>query len=210
MKVDVPFYSNTQDNTHCYQAALKMVLKYFKPNEEYSWEQLDQITAKVKDLWTWPTASMIWLNEKGFELIDIEIFDWDKFSKQGESYLIDFYGEEVAKEQIKHGDIEQEKKLARNLVERIKIQNRLPSIDDIKELLSKGYLIIALINSSKINQKDGYTGHFVVIKSFDENNLVINDPGLPPLENREVSYELFIQSWAYPYENAKNLLAIKL
>ena len=51
----VPFYTNTSDDTHCYQAGLKMILKYFIPDKDFSWEELDKFTAKVEDLWTWPT-----------------------------------------------------------------------------------------------------------------------------------------------------------
>jgi len=52
MKTEVPFYPNTEDNTHCLQACLKMVLKYFIQEKEYSYEDLDRVTAKVPGLWT--------------------------------------------------------------------------------------------------------------------------------------------------------------
>lgn len=86
---DVPFYSNTEDETHCFQAALRILLGFFFPDEQYDWEKLDDVTAKVKGLWTWPMAGLLWLFEKGIEIIDIEPFDYEKFIAQGQQYLID-------------------------------------------------------------------------------------------------------------------------
>jgi len=72
-----------------------MILKYFLPNEEYSFEELDEKTAKVKGLWMWLMVGLIWLDRKGFEIENVGIFDYQKFNKEGETYLIDFYGKEI-------------------------------------------------------------------------------------------------------------------
>ena len=39
----IPFYPNP-DNTHCFQAVIKMILKYYFPKEEYSWKELEKLT----------------------------------------------------------------------------------------------------------------------------------------------------------------------
>jgi len=41
----IPFYPNP-DNTHCFQAVIKMILKYYFPKEEYSWKELEKLTGK--------------------------------------------------------------------------------------------------------------------------------------------------------------------
>lgn len=61
INLEIPFFSNTPDNTHCYQAAIKMLAKYFWPQENYTWDELDKITVKVKGFWTWPMAGILWL-----------------------------------------------------------------------------------------------------------------------------------------------------
>lgn len=85
VNLDIPFFGNTSDNTHCFQAALKMVLKYFLSNEEFSWEELDRATATVKDRWTWPYAGLMWMQEKGFEVVNIDMFDNKRFAEEGEA-----------------------------------------------------------------------------------------------------------------------------
>lgn len=206
----VPFYGNTPDNTHCYQAALKMILKYFLPEKEFSWEELETITAKVEGLWTWPIASMLWLEQQGFQLINIEDFDYHQFIEKGGQYLIDEYGEEVGNSQIAHSDIVQEQKLSQELIKTIPILKRIPALEDIKKLLNQGYLITSNVNGRILNDKTGYAGHSIVITGFNKTNLNIHNPGLPPKENQKVPFEQFEKAWGYPDEKSKNILAIKI
>lgn len=206
---DVPFYSNTPDDTHCFQAALKMVLKFFLPDRDFSWEELDRITAKVDGLWTWPTSGLIWLNDKGFNVKNIETFNYKKFIQQGSQYLIDLYGNDVGGAQIKHSDIKQEIGLAGEFVEKIESEVRIPSSSEIVEFVQNGYLVICNINSKVLNKEEGYSGHFVLIKGTSDSGFTINDPGLPALENRTINFEEFERAWAYPNELAKNIIAIR-
>jgi hypothetical protein len=210
MNTNIPFYSNAPDDTHCFQASIKMIAKYFWPQEDYSWEQLDKYTAKIKDLWTWQMAGALWMQEKGVEIIDIEIFDYEKFIEEKNNYLLSFFGQETGTEQIKHSNIEQEIKYARIFQEKINIQNKIPDKKDLINLLENKYLLICCINSQTLNQKKGYVGHFVVVKGYDKDGLFLHDPGLPPHENIKVSFDLFEKSWAYPDEKVKNILAFRL
>ena len=89
---DIPFYSNTEDDTHCFQAVIKMVLKFFWPDKEFTWAELDKITAKVEGLWTWQMAGLLWLDANGFEVKDIEAFDYDQFIKKGGDYHGNVFG----------------------------------------------------------------------------------------------------------------------
>lgn len=211
MKINkVPFYANTLDDTHCFQAALRMVMKHCWPERDYSWEELEKITAKVEGLWTWPMSGMLWLREQGMEVKHMEVFDYEKFAEEGGQYLIDQYGEEVGKAQIEHSDIKQEKRFAREFVKKIETVRTIPAIDDIKTLLEEEYLLICNVNSRALINEEGYAGHFVVVKGFDDTHLLIHDPGLPPHKNNRVGLDIFEKAWAYPNERAKNIMAFRL
>ncbi len=211
MTVDlpVPFFSNSPDDSHCFQAALKMVLKYFLPEKDFTWKELEQVTAKGDGLWTWPLAGMVWLSKNGFDVLDLEVFDYSRFMTEGESYLLEFYGREAGHEQIQHSDLEKERRLASELLKSNLLKQQLPTIDTMRTLLNSGSLLICLINSKKLNNANGYVGHFVVIKGYERDTLLMHDPGLPPLENRRVSIAIFKSAWAYPDKNAQNVIAIK-
>jgi len=206
----VPFYSNTPDDTHCFQAALKMVLKFFQPQKDFSWQELEIITAKKGNLWTWPLAGLLWLADNGFDVKNTEIFDYKRFTQEGGKYLIEIAGKEVGEAQITNSDIPQEMEYAKSFLKKIGTAILIPTINDIKEKLRAGYLVICNVNAHALNQKPGYTGHFVVAKGFNEKGLLIHDPGLPALEYRLVEEGIFESAWAYPNPEAKNLMAVKM
>lgn len=188
-----------------------MTLKYYQPDKEYSWEELDKITAKVKGLNTWPIATMLWLQENGFDVVDMEVFDWKQFAHRGRDYLIEFYGKKDAEQEEKKSNIDQEIKLAKELVKKINAIKESPSIRDLKKFLEDGFLPLCNIDLTKLNQKKGaFVGHTVVIKGFNNKKLIIHDPGLQPLESRIVSNGQFENSWAYSTDKTKNLIAIRL
>lgn len=154
-------------------------------------------------------AGLLWLKAQGLEVKNVEPFDYNRFVKEGGQYLIDVYGEEVGNAQIKHTDIEQERLVAKSFVNEIETVRDIPSVEDLRNLLLGGYLIICNINSNALNDQLGYVGHFVVIKGFDNDHLFLHDPGFPAFENRKVKIDLFEMSWAYPDENAKNVMAFR-
>lgn len=205
----VPFYANTPDDTHCFQAALRMLLKYFYPDEDYSWQELDELSAKVKDLWTWPTAGLIWLKHKGLDVRVITPFDYQAFIAEGGDFLISKYGKEVGQAQIEHSDIAQERELAKQLLQAVPIDQNIPTLADIISMVRQGYIVMCNVNSQVLNGRQGYVGHFVLVKGIADQMLVVHDPGLPPLENRLVSFQDFEKAWAYPNEEAKDIYAFK-
>lgn len=209
MTKKVPFYGNTYDDTHCFQAALKMILGYYFPDEEYTWKELENISAKVEGLWTWPTAGLLYLQQKGLTIKIIEIFDSPRFVDEGEKYLLEFFGDDVGKEQIKYSDIPQERKLIKEALKLLDIEKRLPSVDDLIKLLNTGNILICNVNSKALNDQVGYVGHFVVLYDYQDGQFILHDPGLPPREARKVTADQFLKAWAYPDDNAKSVTAIK-
>lgn len=212
MKIDlaVPFYPNEIDNLHCFQACLKMVLKYFWPEREFSKDELEKITAYNEKLLTWQMAGTLWMKNNGFEIRNIEVFDYGRFVQDGGKYLLEEFGAEVGKIQIENGDIPQEQKFAAQYLQKVEIEKRIPNLNDVKKLLQEGYLIICGVNSAALVERTDYLAHSIVVKGFENNFLIIHDPGLPPLENLKVNFDLFEKAWAYPNEKAKNILAFRL
>ncbi|RJO60020.1 hypothetical protein C4544_06670 [candidate division WS5 bacterium] len=205
----IPFYKNP-DNTHCYQAVIKMLTKYYWPNKNYSWTELDEFTAKQKDKWTYPTAGMLWLSELGVEVKSVENFDYDRFLKKEGDYLIELYGKEVGEECIKNTDVSEELKIVQEFKKKIKYEVRIPELDEIKSLIKDSWNVCVAVNSNKLNNKEGFVGHFLLIKGFDDNGFYLNDPGPDDaMENRFVDYELFESAWAYPDKNSQNIMAFK-
>ena len=206
---EVPFYANP-DNTHCFQAALRMVLKCFRPAEDYSWAQLDAITAKANDISTWPFAGLTWLCDHGFEVRNIELMDNRRFAREGLPYVVEFLGADVVAASRLAADLSSEQAAAARFVETVRCETRIPDLDDIEQLLADGYVVICNVNSRTLNDREGYSGHFVVVTSCDARELVLHDPGQPPTPQRHVRRPKFERAWGYPDEHAKNIVAIRL
>ena len=187
-----------------------MVLKSFRPAEEYSWAELDAITAKAEGVGTWPFAGLTWLHEQGFDVRNIELMDNRRFALEGRSYIVEFLGEDIVAATPLLPDLSSEQAAAAKFVETVRCETRIPGFEDLRRLLADGYLAICNVNSRTLNERDGYSGHFVVVTSCDANELVLHDPGPPPRPQRRVPEGLFDKAWGYPTERAKNIAAIKL
>lgn len=187
-----------------------MIFGFFKPQLNLSFDELDRISAKVPGKWTWPTAAMLWMIDHGFELRLVEDFDYEEFAKRGAEYIIDKCGKEVGEAQINNSLVERERDYARRFAKLNLVERRVPNFDDISRLLRDGYLLICNINAAVLVGNKGYSGHFVVIYECGDEIIRIHDPGLPPRPELAVPHSDFERAWAYPTENEKNLLAIRL
>lgn len=205
---DVPFFGNTDDNTHCYQAVIRMMLNYYLPQEDFSWEKLDKMSAKKKDKWTWPTQMLLNLKKEGFDIIVIDPFDFKTFVQRGEPFLLELWGKEMGEAQIHNSDIEHERALFRLYEKAITAEQRAPTLNDISQLLERGYLIECNINSRILNEQEGYAGHSILIYGMDAHSIYLHDPGLPHHPHRKVSKALFTKAWMHPADGHQALTAI--
>lgn len=212
MQRAVPFFSNTPDNTHCFQATIRSVLAYYMPERTFTFEQLDALSAKKEGLATWPQAMLLQLSKMGFDVIIIENFDAQRFIDEGEQYLEDAYGKEAAAWQIANSDIPQERNIYKDIIKtkNITIIQRPASLNDVKQFIDQGYLVQAMVNARVLANKKGYVGHSVLIYDYTIKGLRMHNPGLPAHESQHISYDDFSTSWESPNKRATNCIAIRL
>ena len=204
----VKFFANTPDDSHCFQAVLKMVISHFWPHEEYDWATLDTITARVAP-YTWPTAGTLWALKRGLCVNVIESFDHRRFSTEGYRYLLNEFGPEVADDQKLNSKLEQEMKFSAELLRTGSVETRVPCLSEVAACVGGGGVAVCNVNSRVLNGRDGYAGHFVVILEVDRSGVHLHDPGLPPLSNRYVDTSRFEKAWGYPDDRARNLTCFR-
>ncbi|MDD2935211.1 MAG: hypothetical protein PHX25_01930 [Candidatus Pacebacteria bacterium] len=207
----IPFYPNLKDNNHCLQACLKMVLKYYFPNKNYSFSKLDKMTMHVKGMWTWQGASLLALAGMGFEVINIENLDYKKFSKRGKNYLKEIWTEEVFETQKRYSDLNQEQKIAGKMIEseKIRLVNRGVNFSDLENYFKKDYLVLVSVNPCVFENKKCYWSHIVLITDINDKWVTFHDVGLPPIENRKISRKKFEKAMTKPWKPDTNLIALK-
>lgn len=185
----IPFYENLKDDTHCVQAALKMVLGFFDPERVYTFAELNEITAHEEGKWTWQYAMSDWLGKNGFVVVAIEDFDTNAFVDDGEGYLEKHWTPEVYEIQKHYSNFSAEKTFAERALKNknVTLTSRPATIDDVLDYFSQGYVVMVSINPNILNDGEGYASHVVVVTNIDEEHITFHDPGLPPIAFREVS-----------------------
>ncbi|PIN78534.1 hypothetical protein COY26_02645 [Candidatus Woesearchaeota archaeon CG_4_10_14_0_2_um_filter_33_10] len=80
-------------------------------------------------------------------------------------------------------------------------EKRKIDINFLIEQLKKRKLVIATINRNKLTGNKGYKGHFILIKGFDNKNIICNDCYLG--ENIKIPINKFKDSFYYPSNQKK-------
>lgn len=192
----VPFYSNTKDNTHCFQACIKIILKYYFPNEKYSYPELDKITGKKKNKWTWPMTGVLFLYSKGLQIVHLNTFNYSAFGRNDYSYLRRIWKNKTFYDaQVANSDIPYESATSQTYSTKGIHKQRRPNLSDLYKLLSKDYLLICNVNYYALHNLPGYSGHFVVVYKIVDKYIFIQDPGLPGHKNEVVELNTFLNSW---------------
>lgn len=207
----IPFFQNTRDNLHCFQAALKSLLKFYFPEKNYSFRYLDRVTGHRKGKGTWVSAAALFLSEKNMEVRIIGNFDYKKFAKHGTQYLESYWTDEVYQFQRVYSDFERERKLAKKLVKNRKVilEIRYATLRDIKTLYKNGYILFVPINPWVLERRKGYSSHMVVVTEIKKDTIVFHDPGLPPQKNKETPLKLFLKAMYYPTKESASLIAVR-
>lgn len=210
-KKDVPFYANLKDNNHCFQACLKMVLKCYFPDKNYSFKELDKISKHKKGKWTWQGAALITLAKLGFDVVNIENLDYKKFAKDGDVYLKKIWSDETFKLQNKFSDLNQEQKIAQKLInlKKVELVNKIARMSDVEKYFSKSFFVMVSVNPCVFERKKCYWSHLVLVTGMDRNFITFHDPGLPPVKNKRVSKKIFEKAMTKPWKEDTNLIAVK-
>jgi hypothetical protein len=85
---------------------------------------------------------------------------------------------------IKHYDSSVNFVLSKGLFEKTRVNT-----DFVIEQIRKNKIVIATVDRNRLTGKNGYKGHFILIKGFEEGNFVCNDAYLG--ENLKLSKEKF-------------------
>jgi hypothetical protein len=205
----IPFYANTDDDTHCVQACFKMMLGYFLPEQEFSFKELDVLTHKVEGKGTWWFPALAEFNKMGIQSKVIELFDYQKYFLEGKTYLLAFYGPEIAQNKLIHTNLKEVKHLIPGFMNGSDYENRSATIKDIDNLLDDGWLVGPEINLGVLNGSPGMGSHMVLVFAKDSQNYTLHDPGLPPHASRIVSKKLLEKAMQYAGQSNTAAVAFK-
>jgi hypothetical protein len=192
--VDIPFYGNMPSEIapygeYCHQMCVKMILESLMPETVFGLDELVHITGKRRG-GTYPTHTLIWLVEHGFEVVQRASFDWEAFRDRGPEYYA-----ELGEGQLNYNarsDLEYEQRAVDSFLNTVNVIRERPTVDDIKRAIVEGWYVRVGVDAGVLNpEKQGYFGHSVVPIGYEENDILFHDPGLPQRQARRETIECF-------------------
>jgi hypothetical protein len=174
----VPFIKDRQEKCAPCQgpSTLMMVIKFFKPKIKISCRELYNKLSYKKGEWFFETYIVKLLHESG---ISSKYYGTQKIRTVGNDsdYFKKLFCLSMKKKSninevnTKHYDSSVKYAISNNLFKR----KKSITVDFIKKILSSKKLVIATVNRNVLTKMNGFRGHFMLIKGFDEKNFVCND-----------------------------------
>lgn len=194
MKIEPKFYKNWDDDNHCLQASVMMVLNTL--NGAVDWNEVNDMTEYEDGLYSWSSAAAVMLAKRIAGVKLKSEFDYREFAINGEDYLkkhwvVEWFNKQ--KENASSG-FQREQNFAKKLISENLFEKGNIGKKEVERLLKEN-LIIALVDPYKLAGKNGVAGHFVLTYGEDADNFLLHDPGLPPMPSWKVNKDSFIKAF---------------
>jgi hypothetical protein len=190
---EIPFFKQTESG-NCLQTNLKIALKYYYPDREYSFEQLDNATGRTEGKWTWTSQALEFLVGEGIDAYYYSTTPYSEILNGGEDFIVSYYGEQDAKIMIEHTDFDALYSSIRTLNSSGRYMDQKLDFSIIEQEFRKGNIVIMLIDRNVLeNPGLSYAGHFVIITGINSTHVKFHDTsGMP---NRAVNKAEFLEAW---------------
>lgn len=169
MKFEVPFLEQ-RTAYDCGPTTLQMVLEYIG-KKPYDREELQNLVDSERSGATSTIALAVAAAKLGFE---VELYT-NNLGFNPENYDLDFYKKVADSPESSQVKLEKLKSEAVKL--NVKLIEKSISTEEILSKLKESCASLILLDWNKIKGKEGYQGHFVPIVGYDEENVLIHNPG---------------------------------
>ena len=180
--------------------------------EPLSADEADSLTQFQPDQQTWPWRGMLALAEKGAQVTNIENIDAETFVDDPAAALLkQLNGDRATVDHILSvADVTRETGVVRDLLRHpsVSLLARTPTPDDLlSEIASPNTAVICNVNYRALVAEEGYNGHFVLVDRVSDGHVILQDPGLPPLDSHKVPLPQFVAAWQSPDPGLANILS---
>ncbi len=183
---EVPFYPNTADNNQCMVSVYRSIFEHVLGKKMTQAEARDYIGyADGRAAWT--IAPLTKMAQDGFDIVMIEPFDYRAFYKKGMAYLHGRYPADRVQWLLDHTNVQEIQQYVPDFLRTVRWEKRPATLQDIDNLLTRGYLVFVTLNSRVLQGEEGFVSHAVLIFGRDNDGYIAHDPGLPPQPNRHIA-----------------------
>lgn len=183
---EVPYIRQLGDS-NCYQACLLMMLRKHFPSEQLTLRQMDRLTGRKPNHWTFEAQLVPPLLERGLE---VRLFATTEYDKISPDYVEKKYGRHVAP-LIDYGSV---RRAAGHLKPEIFSQTAL-EWKEVERYFREGWLTMLCVdeNALKTGKAGLFSGHAVMLVGISGDRAFIHDPRRGP--ELEVARENLITAW---------------
>ncbi|MFC1801617.1 hypothetical protein ACFLZB_04090, partial [Nanoarchaeota archaeon] len=189
--LDVPYFS--QEGPSCIQAQMRMALKYYYPEKDYSQEMLDQMTERNGNQWTWFSQAIPVLIEEG---LDTYYYSTTPYEELNPTFVNSYYGDDgpLINSVTNWGALQ---KSIEYIMETDRYQNKKLDWQEVEQAFQEGSVILMIIDYNVLINKDGpYMGHGITITNINETHVTFHNSNMNP--NQVATKEQFIEAWDAP------------
>lgn len=196
--------------TRCVQAAFRMIVSTLvgtDPGEA----RADVLTGFVEGRGTWQFKMMLALADLQLNVIDHELFEFEKFIVDPAAAIQDqVQDSHVAQLILAETDVMAEIDAARRCLNspKIKLIRGVPSAEDLCAQVASGRLVMCNVNLQVLEGKPEREGHILLVERIDGDLVVAHDPGPKGGLAREFDRELFLRAWRSPSISMANYISV--
>jgi hypothetical protein len=203
------FFPNEPDDVHCLQCCVRMILTA-ETGQSMLLAKAEAMTGFEAGKATWQYDTLLEFSKLGYEVMNIESLDQERLSRDPKAAVTAEFGEELWQFMERTSNIERARQ---SLIQCLKsplitLEQNVPTLDRLADLIDQGWWLIANVNAKQLDGNEGYEGHSILVEEVGENVLVQN-PGLPAIQNQIVSQKDFIAAWHYPNERSAAVVAVR-
>jgi hypothetical protein len=198
------------DGMHCLQASYRMVVEAFTGTDP-GLDIAEFETGFVPGHGTWQFRAMLSLANRGLYVVDHEELNTTEFlSDPEEAIKHQVQDEAIAAKYIADTDLSAEVEALRQCLnsQNVTFIESAPSLEDLRKEIQSGRLLICNVNLQVLEDKEGHTGHYVVVQDINDNFVWLHDPAPPGRFNEAVPLTKFKKAWMDPSERVANFISI--
>jgi ABC-type bacteriocin/lantibiotic exporter with double-glycine peptidase domain len=191
MRIEIPFIAQAPGTYDCGPTCLRMILQYF--GEDHSLQEIQRLVDTDTSGNTWTSGIAKAAGELGFPTE----FYTEKLGLNTENFGLEYY------QRLSDGVENTQQKIQRLHAAcrefGVGLHEQEMRSEDICGALGTDRVAIILVDWNKIEGKEGYKGHFVVLTGYDGTHVTVHQPGpREPTPHYRITYGLFDQARRAP------------
>ncbi|MBW2966791.1 hypothetical protein KY342_06840 [Candidatus Woesearchaeota archaeon] len=195
-KLEIPFYRQSSSG-NCMQTQVKMALKYYYPEKDFSFEELDKLSGRTPGKWTWTSQLLPVLIDNNLDAYYYSTTPYNEIKQRGEEFILEYYGQRDGQVMIDHTNFESLYSSIDKLNNNKKFFQEKLDFSEIENEFKKGHIIILIIDKNVLfNRQGSYAGHGITITSINQTHISIHDSS--GTQNLLTTKEQLIKAWNAP------------